>query len=288
MKKITLNLKSMLFLALGLLMFTTNAQVDVVPGAFSALNESSTGQEGIFKTPTFSTAQTNFSNTSTLTWNNIFALATTSVPRLANGVEFPIDEGYKFEVDAAYNPILVSEVRFIFNNGTSNKGGTDPLGAGNSSQWKVQGSNDDAAWTDLSATIVMNSANAAVETAVTLTSTIAYRYYRFVSAIKWTPNQAFTALTQLDFTVANVLSVENDVLNDAFEVYPNPANSIINISNSKNIDVKNVKLINVIGKEVYSNNDSAPIDVKGYSSGIYFLKIETAEGAVSSRKVIIE
>ena len=287
MKKITLNLKSMLFLALGLLMFTTNAQVDVVPGAFSALNESSTGQEGIFKTPTFSTDQTNFSNTSTLTWNNIFALATTSVPRLANGVEFPIDEGYKFEVDAAYNPILVTEVRFIFNNGTSNKGGTNPP-TGNSSQWRVQGSNDDAAWTNLSEIIVMNSENAATETAVTLSSTIAYRYYRFVSAIKWTPNQAFTALTQLDFTVGTVLSVENDVLNDAFEVYPNPANSIINISNSKNIDVKNVKLINVIGKEVYSNNDSAPIDVKGYSSGIYFLKIETAEGAVSSRKVIIE
>ena len=286
MKKITLNLKSMLFLVLGLLMFTTNAQVDVAPGAFSALNDSSSGQEGIFKTPTFAGFQLHFSNTSTLTWNNIFALATTSVPRLANGVEFPIDEGYKFEVDAAYNPILVTEVRFIFNNGTSNKGGTTPTG--NSSQWRVQGSNDDVTWTNLSEIIVMNSANAAVETPVTLTSTIAYRYYRFVSAIKWTPNQAFTALTQLDFTVANVLSVENDVLNDAFEVYPNPANSIINISNSKNIDVKNVKLINVIGKEVYSNNDSAPIDVKGYSSGIYFLKIETAEGAVSSRKVIIE
>ena len=281
MKKITLNLKSMLFLALGLLMFTTNAQVDVAAGAFSALNTSSSGQASVFKTPTFSTAQSNFSNTSTEKFNNIFALDT-SVPRLADGVLSPIGEGYKFEVSATYNPILVSEVRFIFNNGASNKG------APNSSQWKVQGSNDDAAWTDLSANIVMTSANNAVETAVPLNSLIPYRYYRFVLVHAWTPNQQFTALTQLDFTVAYVLSVENDVLNDAFEVYPNPANSIINISNSKNIDVKNVKLINVIGKEVYSNNDSAPIDVKGYSSGIYFMKIETAEGAVSSRKVIIE
>lgn len=252
---------------------------DVANGAFSALNTSSTGQTGIFNTPYASIADSNFSNTSK--WIDVLTTEG-AVPRLANALLIPIGEGYKFEVADKYNPIAVSEVRYVFVNGASNKG--EP---GNS-KWIVQGSNDDSNWDDLSSVIEMFSATNDVETSATLTTTKAYRYYRFSLSTAWIPNSAYTALKQLDFTVDNsVLSVKKDVLNDTFSIYPNPTKNVINISKS-NTNIKNVKLIDITGKVIYNNNNNAqPIDVRSYSKGLYILKIESEDGRVASKKVVI-
>jgi hypothetical protein len=251
---------------------------DVANGAFSALNTSSTGQTGIFNTTYASIEESNFSNTSK--WADVLTTQA-AVPRLANGLLIPIGEGYKFEVADKYNPIALSEVRYVFVNGASNKG------APGNSKWIVQGSNDDSTWDDLSAVIEMFSATNDVETSATLTTTKAYRYYRFSLATAWTPNSAYTALKQLDFTIDNsVLSIKKDVLNTAFTVYPNPTNSIINIS-KLNTNIKNVKLIDITGKVIYKNNNAQPINVRNYSKGLYFLKIESQEGTVANKKVII-
>ncbi len=251
---------------------------DVANGAFSALNTSATGQTGVFNTPSASIVESNFSNTSK--WGDVLTTAG-SVPRLANGVLSPLGEGYKFEVAEKYNSIAVSEVRYVFVNGASNKG--EP---GNS-KWIVQGSNDDSTWDDLSAVIEMFSATNDVETSATLTTAKAYRYYRFSLATAWTPNSAYTALKQLDFTVDDsVLSVKKDVLSDSFTVYPNPTSNVINISTA-NLQIKNVMLIDVTGKVIYKNNNAQPINVRNYSKGLYILKIESQEGNIASKKVVI-
>ena len=169
------------------------ALIDVAAGDFSALNTSSTSQGNIFKTPTASIDNANFSNTSK--WADVLT-TTGSVPRLVNGALAPVGEGYKFEVAAGYNPIVVSEVRYLLVNAASNKGG--PAG----SIWIVQGSNDDTNWDDLSDPVQMFSTNTGNEYPIQLTSTKAYRYFRFVLNTAWTPNSNFTALQQLDFTVA--------------------------------------------------------------------------------------
>lgn len=254
---------------------------DVANGAFSALNTSSSGQAGIFSTPKSSISESNFSNTTK--WGDIFT-SLTSTPRLAENMLIPVGEGYKFEVADKYNPIVISEVRYILVNATSNKGAPDE------SKWVVQGSNDDSNWDNLCDPVGMfsNNSGAGSEFPITLTTTKAYRYYRFVLSTAWTPNQKFTALHQLDFTVDDsVLSTKEDnTLKNSFKVYPNPTNNFINIS-KLNLEIKNVQLIDVTGKVIYKNNNVQPIDIRNYSKGLYILKITSKKGAIGSKKIII-
>lgn len=253
----------------------------VANGEFSALNTSSSGQANIFNTPSASISDSNFTN---LKWADVLTNAT-ATPRLANGVTVPAGEGYKFEVSGAYNPIVVTEMRYIFVNGTSQKGEEGE------SKWIVQGSNDDANWDDLSAPFGMFSSNsgAGVEYPVTLTTSKAYRYYRFVLVEAWTPNQSFTALHQMDFTVdSTVLSLTDKNLSEnGFSVYPNPSNSYLNIKSNANVTIKRVALVDVTGKEIFNQFNAKAIDVSGFSKGLYILKIESQEGVVTSKKVLV-
>jgi hypothetical protein len=85
-----------------------------------------------------------------------------------------------------------------------------------------------------------------------------------------------------------VLSNKDKELKNAITVYPNPVNDILNIKLSDNsIQVKNVDLINIIGKVIYSNINAAPIDVKNLSRGVYILKIVSNSRGVISKKVIV-
>ena len=263
--------------------YISDVKFDVAPeeiadGSFSALNTSSSGQTDIFDIPSAAISESNFSNTSK--WADVLTTES-SVPRLANGVLIPIGEGYKFKVADKYNPIAVSEVRYIQVNGASNKGAPD------NSKWIVQGSNDDTNWDDLSDVIQMYSSTNDIETSASLTTTKRYRYYQFVLANAWTPNSNFTAIKQLDFTVdASVLSVKHETVMEDFTVYPNPTKSVINLTNF-NKQVKNVKLVDVTGKIIYKSTNTQPIHVRDFSKGLYILKIESQTGEVSSKKVII-
>ena len=84
----------------------------------------------------------------------------------------------------------------------------------------------------------------------------------------------------------STLSASDNVLSNAISVYPNPSSSLINIS-IENLNIKNVKLIDVTGKVIYNNNSAKSIDVSNYSKGLYILKIASNEGGVASKKVVI-
>lgn len=258
----------------------SSSKEDVANGAFSSLNTSATGQTGIFNTPSASISESNFSNTSK--WANVLT-NDNAVPRLAENTLIPINEGYKFEVAAKYNPIAVTEVRYKLTNGTSNK-----TAAAVESKWIVQGSNDDTTWDDLSVVTGMFSNNSGTDAyPLALTTSKPYRYYRFVLSEAWTPNQKYTALIELDFTIDNsVLSNQKNTLKETFSAYPNPTNSVLNISND-NINIKNVKLIDITGKVIYNNYNVESIDVRNYSKGLYILKIESKEGAIFSKKIVL-
>ncbi|MBA6154038.1 T9SS type A sorting domain-containing protein [Gelidibacter maritimus] len=258
------------------------APQQVANGAFSALNISASGQANIFNTPSASISESNFSNTSK--WANVLT-DDVATPRLQNGITVPAGEGYKFEVSGAYKPIVVTEVRYILANGTSNKG--EP----GESKWIVQGSNDDANWDDLSAPLGMfsNNSGAGTEYPIALNTTKAYRYYRFVLASEWIPTNAYTALQQLDFTVDDsVLSVsEFEMATEAIAVYPNPTRGIINIKLPSTLKIQKVALIDVTGKEVFNQDSGLGIDVSNFSKGLYILTVQTQDGAITSKKVLI-
>jgi thiol-disulfide isomerase/thioredoxin len=82
----------------------------------------------------------------------------------------------------------------------------------------------------------------------------------------------------------------NSEIEKTFEttIYPNPANSILNIVAPESID--RVEVLNIAGQIVNAmdiNSDSVKLNVEEYSAGVYFVKVFT-QNEVSIHKIIVE
>jgi hypothetical protein len=66
---------------------------------------------------------------------------------------------------------------------------------------------------------------------------------------------------------------------DAISLYPNPTSSILNISNTNNIEIKNILVSDINGRVVKNQAGTlTQINVSDLNSGVYFVTIEAAEG----------
>jgi len=86
----------------------------------------------------------------------------------------------------------------------------------------------------------------------------------------------------------NPVSVEELLDDEAFVVYPNPAQDYVTIQ--ANGTINQVKIYNYVGQlidQTVVDNEKATLSTDGYQAGIYFIHVETAEGW-STRKVVIE
>ena len=86
-----------------------------------------------------------------------------------------------------------------------------------------------------------------------------------------------------------VIINENTLENDEINIYPNPANNILNVKwNNLNISPVNIYLYDIYGnliKQMYIENPQN-IDISKYSKGIYILKIKTNNNTLN-KKIII-
>jgi hypothetical protein len=125
-------------------------------------------------------------------------------------------------------------------------------------------------------------------------SATATRYFPFTKGAA-ADNQSPT--TDTNFTAISLvwmptaLAVENFSENPQVTIYPNPTNGVFNID-MKN-EVKNIKVINILGKIIYNENISASaigttksIDLTDFANGIYFVNISNAFGT-SNYKLIL-
>ena len=74
--------------------------------------------------------------------------------------------------------------------------------------------------------------------------------------------------------------------NDFVLVFPNPAKNVINLRFNNNVTNLQTQLINNLGQVIYKGQSNS-IDVSKYSTGFYFLKIETNQGKLS-KKIMIQ
>lgn len=81
---------------------------------------------------------------------------------------------------------------------------------------------------------------------------------------------------------------DNTVLNEGIKVYPNPVQNELNISIANDININEVKLINILSSSVYSSNKVESIDVSNFSKGVYFLKITSENNGEITKKVVIK
>ncbi|MBI3519502.1 MAG: T9SS type A sorting domain-containing protein [Bacteroidetes bacterium] len=106
--------------------------------------------------------------------------------------------------------------------------------------------------------------------------------YAFSMLVKeWRKNDdqdyVFIQSSQIDFTINTTTDVFVQGLKNelSFKLYPNPTNSILNISNEQNqLQNSTIQIKNPLGQIVYSSPFRNQIDISLLSSGIYFLTIE--------------
>ncbi len=79
----------------------------------------------------------------------------------------------------------------------------------------------------------------------------------------------------------------NEVSENNIEIYPNPASSFINVTAN---NMTKVCVFNTVGQLLYEENVSAEVvkvATDSWTNGLYYVKVETADGKATSQKVIV-
>jgi len=87
----------------------------------------------------------------------------------------------------------------------------------------------------------------------------------------------------------NATSINDPGTQYNVNVYPNPANEVININSDYTI--RTVALVNYVGQTVFTdfvNGNTFQINVSNYTTGMYFVRIETVEGNVITKRITVE
>jgi hypothetical protein len=81
----------------------------------------------------------------------------------------------------------------------------------------------------------------------------------------------------------------NNVLAATFNLYPNPATNVVNITNSENILVQQVTIYDTSGKQLstqtFNNEAEIQLNIENLASGLYMLHIQTNEGTAVKQLV---
>lgn len=88
-------------------------------------------------------------------------------------------------------------------------------------------------------------------------------------------------------TAVTTIQVKQNI---ALKVYPNPAQSIVNIdyTNSLNNTVKTISIFNVVGNKVYTGQltkEKAFVNIANFSKGVYIVQIEEGANRVTSKLI---
>ena len=85
---------------------------------------------------------------------------------------------------------------------------------------------------------------------------------------------------------ANTLSNVNFATNNLnFTLYPNPANSILNIDLIS--EIKSVEIYSLLGQKMFSSTQKQ-LNISNLASGIYMLKVQDMNGAIATQKLVKE
>ncbi len=103
---------------------------------------------------------------------------------------------------------------------------------------------------------------------------------------------AFSYFT-VDILVNNMVltGIKETLLNNDFNIYPNPSNGSFTIKSLRNNSGSNIEVINLLGEIVYTENiysENQTLDLNQLKNGIYALKISEKGKLISNNKIIIQ
>ena len=114
-----------------------------------------------------------------------------------------------------------------------------------------------------------------------------YEYYISidVASCGTNPLQSFELESNREFINPNLSIGENNWLENAISLYPNPASALINISALEGVEVRSITLYSALGQRIMNVEGSNSIDVSILPSGVYYMAIETDQGKVNKTLV---
>jgi|SRR5690554_1778102 len=84
------------------------------------------------------------------------------------------------------------------------------------------------------------------------------------------------------------MSVDN-VVSSKFNLFPNPVNDIVTITNQENIGIENISIIDMSGRVIkthsFTNQSEIQLNVSDLKAGVYIFNISTQEG-IATKKII--
>jgi len=84
------------------------------------------------------------------------------------------------------------------------------------------------------------------------------------------------------------IGIQENNLTDEFDIYPNPATELINISSA--VKMNSIKVFNYSGQEIFNstaNDYSCKLEISTFEKGLYLIRIETND-TVYTRRVIVQ
>lgn len=75
-------------------------------------------------------------------------------------------------------------------------------------------------------------------------------------------------------------------MENSLEIYPNPANEIVNILNNNDLTISNIEIIDMFGRVVLCAEGGNEINVSNLPQGEYFVKINTENKTISKKLFI--
>ena len=82
--------------------------------------------------------------------------------------------------------------------------------------------------------------------------------------------------------ITNLSTISNLISN--INIYPNPTENFLNISNPNNVEIKSISVVDINGRIVKNQSNSlSQINVSDLNAGVYFVTIEAAEGKTTKK-----
>lgn len=97
-------------------------------------------------------------------------------------------------------------------------------------------------------------------------------------------------ITAISAVPPNVIALSTtEQLAAKFNLYPNPASSVVNITNSENMQIQQITVYDVAGKQlntqIYNSETDIQLNVEHLASGTYMLHLQTKQGTAVKKLV---
>jgi len=233
-----------------------------------------------------------------LGWNNQATGNVGTWSWLADGTTAPFyaDNGTYF-IGSVQNSTTVARDAYIFSKPLALTGGVLYQ-----ITYKYRALSNAATTLPVSFRVVTNTTNSSAGVNVLTTKTGVNNLTYITETLDFTPattgnyyvglhhnSPAFIGATTTNYILIDSFSISNTLSNETFNsesisIYPNPTSSILNISNSNNVEIKTISVVDINGRLVKNQNGAlTEINVSDLNAGIYFVTIETAEGKATKK-----